>query len=227
MSLQLVPQQNSGWKALQISLILILLVAIGLSSYRYYAKDGLASTVSTLEQQNQQLQQQNDQLEQQQQSLVSDLIHQQQTLALQQATTTELQAQLTTLQNEVISLNKELVFYRNITHGQTTSKLNVRELRIFADDANPEQYRYRLVLSQGKKITKALSGKITLSLSDQQQNKHTFGEHQLNLRHIQIVHGNLTLEPDKLPEKVTITIKQGKKTTLNTSLDWHEINHPI
>lgn len=211
-------------KYLLIALIVLITLALAVSTYRYLSKDGLAGTLLAVKQENLTLHRHNSQLEAQRKELIEDSLNQQQQMALQQATATELQSQLTELQNNIITLRQELDFYQNITQGQTTSKLHVRELRITADKLK-EGYQYQLVLSQGKKISQPLKGKIKLTLNGQIAGKDAtqhIGEHALKLKHVQILQGQIQLDADFIPSSVNISITDKNKKRLNTTLDWHE-----
>ncbi len=217
-------------KKLLSVLILLLIIAIALSSYRYYAKDSLSNQIYTLTQQNNTLLKDNTALNAQREDLLKTLSEQQQTIAIQQATTTELQTQLNTLQDDIITLNQELDFYQNITSGQTTSKLHIKEFNLSAETALAGLYRYRLVLAQGKKITQPLTGTVKLSLNGRLAEETTtvdITEHAMRLRHIQVIHGLIQLQNDFAPETLTVKVTQNKKNTLNTTLDWNDLTQPV
>lgn len=166
---------------------------------------------------NQQLSDVNTQLNQQ-------LIEQKQHLAIQQATDQQLQEQIVELQNKVINLNKDLVFYQTVTQGNSSSHLQVRDLILLTDDHEADSYRYRVVITQGKKITKALTGTVNISIAtkrDDKTNNITINEHPLNLRHVQVVEGQLKITDNVEPEKLIITIKQKKKKNVSQEFDWH------
>jgi|GEM_PF-451775 len=192
--------------------------------------------IKELSQQQQDLEQQlQDQISQNQQiSETNTELHrvqteQQQHLAIQQATDQQLQQQLVELQNKVISLNKELLFYQTITQGTTSSKLQVREFQLSTDRQASDSYRYRLVVTQGQKISKALSGTIEISINSTHDGKNeviTQKEHSLNLRHVQVIEGLLKIADNVEPETITVTIKQKKKTATSKTFDWQiQDNH--
>lgn len=192
--------------------------------------------IKQLSQQQQDLEQQlQDQISQNQQinetntELQRVQTEQQQHLAIQQATDQQLQQQLVELQNKVISLNKELLFYQTITQGTTSSKLQVREFQLSRDGASIDSYRYRVVITQGQKISKALTGTVNISInSTHDGNKEiiTLKEHTLNLRHVQVIEGQLKIADNIEPETVTVTIKQKKKAATSKTFDWQiQDNH--
>jgi len=131
------------------------------------------------------------------------------------------------LQNKVITLNKELVFYQSITQGNTSSKLQVREFQLSADEHTVDSYRYRLVITQGQKISKALKGTINISINSDNNKSVTLKEHPLNLRHVQVIEGQLKIADNIEPETITVTIKQQKKSAISQTFDWQieENNH--
>jgi len=166
---------------------------------------------------------QNHQLGETNTELNNLLTEQQHHLAIQQATDQQLQEQLVDLQNKVISLNKELVFYQTVTQGNSSSKLQVRDLILQAIDGTTDSYRYRVVITQGQKITKALSGTINISIAAKQDGKSktiTINEHPLKLRHVQVIEGQLKIADNIEPEKLIITIKQKKKKNVSQKFDW-------
>ncbi|PHS70020.1 MAG: hypothetical protein COB23_05045 [Methylophaga sp.] len=154
--------------------------------------------------------------------LYNTLTHQEKSLAIQQATNQQLQEQLDKLQNNVISLKKELVFYQTINQGNNTSKLQIRELHLRANEMEPELFHYRLVITQGKKITRPLSGSLSLTLKGMQHDKEIqsdIGEHTLSLRHVQVIEGQIKLTDMFQPTNIVVILKQNKQT-LTRTFDW-------
>lgn len=153
------------------------------------------------------------------------LSEQQQTNVIQQGTEQELQIQLNELQTQVMSLKKELMFYQNITQGNSSSKLQVRDTFISKTEL-PNIYRYRIVITQGKKVSKPITGKVKMSLKTKSADKETdIAEHNLNLRHIQVIEGSVNLAENTTPEAITIKITQSKKTRLNETVKWQISPH--
>lgn len=184
-------------------------------------KQDLEQQLATLESNNKQLNEQNAELQ-------STLSEQKQHLAIQQVTDQQLQQQLIELQNKVINLNKELVFYQTITQGTSTSKLQVRELHLSADNNVADNYRYRLVITQGQKITKALTGTVSIAIKTKQDGNTPEiirKEHSLNLRHVQVIEGQVKIADNIEPDTITVTIKQKKKPATVQSFDWQISNN--
>jgi predicted nuclease with TOPRIM domain len=166
---------------------------------------------------------QNEQLSETNTDLQHKQIEQRQHLAIQQATDQQLQQQLAELQNKVITLNKELLFYQTVTQGNTSSKLQVREFQLNADQHEADSYRYRLVITQGQKISKALTGTVSISTKSKHDDKNgsvSQKEHKLNLRHVQVIEGQLKIADNIEPETITVTIKQKKKRAISQTFDW-------
>jgi len=183
----------------------------------------LSQQQQTLRQQLKDQVRQNQQLSETNADLQLKQTEQQHHLAIQQATDQQLQQQLVELQNKVITLNKELVFYQSITQGNTSSKLQVREFQLSADEHTVDSYRYRLVITQGKKISKALTGTIDISIKPKRDSNNesiTLKEHTLNLRHVQVIEGLLKIADNIEPETITVTIKQKKKAATSQTFDW-------
>ena len=176
-----------------------------------------------LQQQHQQLTTDNQKLTEQNQQLTKKFAPQQQILAIQKARDTQLQSQLNELQSEVVHLNKELMFYQNITQGSSSSKLQIRELDLRASDSQSDMVDYRLVITQSKKISKPLTGVVTITLNSQNNAENeqlVLGEYQLNLRHVQVFEGQIQLADNSVPESISVTLKQAKKKTLSRTFDW-------
>jgi TolA-binding protein len=140
-----------------------------------------------------------------------------QQLNIQQATVEHQQQQLVELQDQVIKLNKELLFYQNITQGATSTELQIRELHLTADADQSDIIHYRLVITQGKKITKPVTGSVSINLDT---NPTVISEQPLNLRYVQLIEGRLKLAENSHPKLITITIKPDKKSKLSRTFDW-------
>jgi hypothetical protein len=206
-------------------LTLISLIIIASSSWLYQlpTTGELKSEVAFLKKDNNALLKQNNKLKKQFAVLTENLQDHEQAFAIQKVTHKELQHRLTTLQDEVIDLNRELDFYQNITQGNTSTKLQIRELALTADDKHANRFNYRLVITQGKKITKPMTGTIKLLITGEKDSKDettAISEHQLKLRHVQVLNGQIKLADGMQPKAVKITLKQNKKITLSKGFDW-------
>jgi predicted nuclease with TOPRIM domain len=181
----------------------------------------------TLKQQLKDQVRQNQQLSETNADLQLKQTEQQHHLAIQQATDQQLQQQLVELQNKVITINKKLMFYQSITQGNTSSKLQVRDFQLTVDEHAVDRYRYRLVITQGQKISKALTGTVNISINSNNNESVTLKEHVLNLRHVQVIEGQLKIADNIEPETITVTIKQQKKSAISQTFDWQidENNH--
>lgn len=179
--------------------------------------------IMTLKQENTLLRHQNETLRTQHKLLTKKTLTQVQSAAIQKVTNTTLRQQLNALQNNIIELDKELDFYHNITQGSTTSKLQVRELQLVADDAKSGLYRYRLVVSQGKKITEPIMGQLNIAIIGQVNDKSEtikLEKQPLKLRHVQVFHGQLALVKNMEPRSIKITLTKKNKTILSHTIDW-------
>ena len=140
----------------------------------------------------------------------------------QDATDSQLQSNLERLQNQVIELNKELLFYQNITQGNASSELQIRELHLRPNPDNPSQYFYRIVITQGKKISKAIKGDVLVALqfNDDKAKPRLINTHGLKLKHVQVLEGTLNIEQNEQPKSLKIELKQGKKTLTTRTFNW-------
>lgn len=155
--------------------------------------------------------------------LNEQLLATEQHLAIQNETDQQLKQQLSHLQNELIDLNRELAFYHNITQGNASSELQVRELQLFQDSETNQLFHYRLVLSQGKKITRPITGSISMTLKANkaaQKVELPIAKHAFKLRHVQVLTGQITLDGDINPDSITVTVKQKKQKSRSQHFDW-------
>ncbi len=147
-------------------------------------------------------------------------------LDLQKSTIQQLEKQHGLQQEQLAALNKELLFYETLTQGERPNKLQIRELHLRSDPTNSDIVHYRLVITQGKKINQALTGTIEMVSNMPQDKMITLAEHPLNLRHVQLIEGQIKIIDNDEPESITITIKQKKKTLLSQSFDWQLSSTP-
>jgi len=224
---QLIISEPKPLRSIAIVAALVLLTVIAQWFYNQSQNKTLFSQVNELETKLSELTDADNTLRQQFAEIVKNkrmleqqLSEQQQTNAIQQGSEQELQLQLTELQAQVMNLKKELMFYQNITQGNSTSKLQVRETFISKTEL-PDVYRYRIVITQGKKVSKPITGKVKLALkTDNDEKNSDIAEHNLNLRHIQVIEGSVNIAENVTPEAITIKITQGKKTRLNETIKW-------
>jgi len=141
-------------------------------------------------------------------------------LDLQESTIQQLEQQLSQQQEQLATLNKELLFYEGLTQGDRPNKLQIRELHLRSDVANTDIVHYQLVITQGKKINQALTGTIEMIGNMAQDKTITLAEHPLNLRHVQLIEGQIKIIDHNKPKSLTITIKQKNKILLSQSFDW-------
>jgi len=144
-------------------------------------------------------------------------------LAIEQATIKQLRIQIKKEQQHVANLNKELLFYQSITQGNNSSKLQFRELDLRADPEHADIINYRLVITQGKKITKPMTGTINIIFNTSLNDKI---EHQLNLRYVQVIEGQIKLIDNEIPTSITVSLVQKNKTTLSKTFDWQLNSKP-
>ena len=150
------------------------------------------------------------------------LIRQRQHLAIQKVTDKQLRLELVKLQGEVIKLNKELVFYRIINKGNNSGKLQIYEFKIYAYDRTSGIYNYRIIITQGNEISKALAGTIIINAiyNDDEGQEITVSKRPLNLRYVQVVKGQIEIFNNVKPNKIIIIIKQKKKPNISKTFDW-------
>ncbi|WP_438970761.1 DUF6776 family protein [Methylophaga sp.] len=179
--------------------------------------------LTALQSQHKQLLTENQRLTERNQSLMMELEGNNQLQAMRQATDSQLESELETLQEKLIQLNKELSFYQNITQGTVSSELQIRELHLRSNDENQTLFQYRIVLTQGKKITKALRGKVVLKLTystGEETQSRLLNEHALNIRHVQVLEGTVTLTENEVPVSLQVALTQGEKTLTERTFEW-------
>jgi hypothetical protein len=208
-------------RRLAISLVALIVAMILVWLYVEYKTEQLQQQVNTLSRQNKQLINSQNEFALSSQHLSEQLFEQRHHLAIQNELDQELKQQISSLQNEVVDLNRELAFYHNITQGNANTELHVRELELIQDKLNKQQVHYRLVLSQGKKITKPISGKLSLQLvSANKEFDLPIIEHTFKLRHVQVLTGSITLTDTMQPDAVTVKYKQDNNKSRTQRFDW-------
>lgn len=203
----------------------VFIVAILLSIGQWFWHTKFSSHQTALEIEKIQLAEQLVDLQTRYQALSESQNSLQQAETMHQSKTEQLENRLQQLQQKVFDLNKELLFYQNITQGNTTSELQVRELQLAADSDNPLLMRYRLVITQGENISEAITGAIVVSLAPDQESKASestmIAEHGLNLRHVQVVEGTFEMSANAaIPDQIDVRLKQGDKTLASRSFEW-------
>jgi hypothetical protein len=144
-------------------------------------------------------------------------------LAIEKVTNQQLQLKLDELQEQVHDKTKDIIFYQSITQGNNSSKLQYRDLNLRVDENEPDTIRYRLVITQGKKITRPITGTISMIVNTETNGtkfKHVLDEHELNLRHVQVIEGHIKLESDVLPKTISVDLIQKNKVILSKTFDW-------
>ena len=206
-------------------LILLITLAISAALLWYWTtqwQNEQNAQITALKEQNEQLHAENQNLLEQNKLLTAQVNDISRMQAMQDATDSQLQSNLERLQNQVIELNKELLFYQNITQGNASSELQIRELHLRPNPDNPSQYFYRIVITQGKKISKAIKGDVLVALqfNDDKAKPRLINTHELKLKHVQVLEGTLNIEQNEQPKSLKIELKQGKKTLTTRTFNW-------
>ena len=206
-------------------LILLITLAISAALLWYWTtqwQNEQNAQITALKEQNEQLHAENQNLLEQNKLLTAQVNDISRMQAMQDATDSQLQSNLERLQNQVIELNKELLFYQNITQGNASSELQIRELHLRPNPDNPSQYFYRIVITQGKKISKAIKGDVLVALqfNDDKAKPRLINTHGLKLKHVQVLEGTLNIEQNEQPKSLKIELKQGKKTLTTRTFNW-------
>lgn len=214
-----------------IVLLAIVITALSLWLYQQSANERVITKLKHLSQQNQMLNTDKQSLIIKNKNLLAQ-VQQQATqieshkyfIEIQKVTDEQIQLQLSKLQSEIVTLNKELMFYQNITQGTGNSKLQIRELNLRQDKTHADKVNYRLVITQGKRIKNAIKGTIVVTLNNNGK-QLLIKEQTLNLRHVQVIEGQIELTDSMTPDTLSISIKRKKKTTLTQTFDWHIDNN--
>ncbi len=205
-------------------LVLSLIPAIAVWVYFTQISTVTIDALAKLEQQQTLLLSENNTLLKERDQLSDELTQQQFYLATEKATDQQLQSRLDELQNKVVELKQELLFYQNITQATTSSKLQVRSLDL-TPSINDNTVKYRVAVSQGQKITEPLTGKVIISLLMADETSIS-QEHVLNLRHIQIFDGALTIDSTAKPSKIVVSVIRKNKTLTSKTFDWKTTQTP-
>lgn len=217
------------YRSLLLIVLAIIAVAITMWFWSQHWNATLRENLSTLEYQYQHLLSENERLTTENRQLTDKLDDINQMQALQQATDSKLQTELESLQNELITLNKELLFYQNITQGNASSELQVRELHLRPVSDDPSSFMYRIVLTQGKRITKAMKGEVLITLNlggDGEAHSRLIDQHDLKIRHVQVLEGILKLAENEQPESLRVMLRQGAKTLTERTFKWEVSPEP-
>ena len=122
-----------------------------------------------------------------------------------------------------MSLNKELLFYQNITQGNASSELQVRELHLRASQETPDSYINRIVITQGQRVNDPIKGEVDIVVNgavSENTTTRVAKTQEMSIRHVQIIEGILTLEADEQPTSLKIRIRQNKKVITERDFDW-------
>jgi len=216
-------------------LITFIAMLISSSTVWYYMQSTNKEQQQKFEQRQQLLESYSEQLRDKDKSLLelssnnkelhSKTIEQQSAIEIQAVTTQQLQLQQVTLQEEITTLKKELLFYQSVTQGNNSSDLQIRELHLNTTDIRDDIIRYRIVITQGKKISKPIKGSVNISLtleSNGDTSEQLLGEHTLNLRHVQVLEGQLKLAQDTTPQSLTVVLTKSNKKVLSRTFDWQQ-----
>lgn len=222
---QVVIKQRRPLRGLFLLLLGIIAGATALGSWLYFYQTEWQKQLSTLQKKHQQVLIDNQRLQQQNTRLSTALTGYDQQVATQKAMSAELEQRLKDLQDQVIDLSQELTFYQNITQGNSSSELQVREFQLRKDGNAPEAYRYRLVITQGKNIKEAIQGQISLAIIAG-DDKREIAQHDLNLRYVQVIEGQLSLSADMQPEKLAVRLTDGNTELASREFDW-QVNMPL
>ncbi|HRE12946.1 MAG TPA: hypothetical protein PLD37_02000 [Usitatibacteraceae bacterium] len=104
----------------------------------------------------------NARLKKETEALRSSLAERERQLAIEKASQSELARSVAQLQEEGSTLKEELGFLRNImSSGAAPEGLGVANLKVEAD-SQPNEYRYRLLLTQGGQRKQDFRGKVQL-----------------------------------------------------------------
>lgn len=213
--------QPKPFRCLIIVIASIVIATISMWLYLQKTTEHLSAALQNLQQSHQILQSDKLQLEVSHQNLSQDLETQRQSFAIQQVTYQQLQQQVATLQSDIVHLNAELMFYQNVTQGTSSSKLQIRQLHLRVNHKQENIVHYRLVIIQGEKISKPITGTVTLVLNNSNSSDAiTIGEHQLSLRYVQVLEGKVKLADNAIPSTVIVTLKQNNKMSLSKKFDW-------
>jgi cell division protein FtsB len=213
-------------------LIVLLVLALCAFAAWYWGdqwREKQLGKLDALENQYAQMQSDNQRLSEANRSLNEKIHNLTQMQAMRQATDSQLETDLQVLQDKVIELNKELLFYQNITQGNISSQLQVRELHLRATGDDSGTFMYRIVLTQGTRITKAIKGEvlITLNLSDDSEgHSRLLEQHSLKIRHVQVLEGTVKLAENERPDSIRVMLRQGDKTLTERTFKWEVSSSP-
>ena len=125
------------------------------------------------------------------------------------------------LQQNLHFLQQNLNLSRQSTQQLSDERLDLRKQNKQLNNTTSIQLQelihYRLVITQGKSITKPVVGMVSINIDS---DSTSISEQPLNLRYVQLIEGQLNVAGSLQPKSITITITQAKKTKLSRSFDW-------
>ncbi len=178
---------------------------------------------ATLKSEHQSRMKEHQVLQQQYELASKKLVALEQSFIIQHETNKQLALQISELHNEIVGLNRELNFYQNITQGTGSSELQIRDFYLSPAPLDNALFNYRIVITQGKKISNAITGTVSLMLKDKDSKtiKHDrVLQHKLKLRQVQVLDGQIKLTDSAKPNKITVTLKRNKKKSLSKDFNW-------
>jgi len=230
---QLVVHEHDPFKrGLVVLLFIVVLVAAGYLLYDYghsradYDFDFLESERLNLQAQIKTLNAETEQLRNQ-------LVASQRSNEIDKQAYAEVDASLQAMQAEILELEEEVAFYRSIVApGETSAGLRIQRFGI--EPTGEQGYLYKLVLTQVKKNTRTIKGKVVMQVEGVRDGKpHKYnltslsatGQKQLDFRfkYFQSFEGNLVLPEGFVANRVHIKVSS-KRKTVEKSFAWPQ-NH--
>ena len=126
--------------------------------------------------------------------------------------------QLRELQREILELKEEVAFYRGIvSENNGSSRVRIQNFAL-ESEGSQRDYRFRVVLTRGKRSDKVAAGTISLNIDGQQGGKavrlkvnelSTFAAPELTFKfkHFQRITGRFVLPEEFTPKQVVVEIR--------------------
>ena len=149
---------------------------------------------------------------------------------------TEIDQTLTDLQKENMELKEEIAFYRGIVGtAEEVRGLQIRNFKLIKNDI-PQNYRYRLILTQLIRSNRFVSGHVILavsgvlngiekSLSQQEFVREDEDDMRFHFKYFQELQGEIVLPEGFVPLKITLSIipQENRRKTIEQTFNWADV----
>ena len=222
-----VKPRSSPWIKLVIAGVLIIGALAGFGAVYNHGLSMAGFDRSAMTQQQQRFQSELGKLKDENQDLRDALARTQLEVQIHQTSYQELDKSLKASAQEIVKLREELDFYRNIiSPPNKAAGLQIQRLVITA--AEPNQFRYKLVLIQSLKHDHIIGGEVRFEVRGEHNGKEStlhFPDASdkpiyVNFRYFQDVDGQFILPDNFKPQRVKVTVARSGGAGAEQTYNW-------